>query len=357
MQQNILLTLIGGLLFTGFNGCYKASQKITEPNLVTSELALLGQGKMNKAEAQFVVSNAAANSLSYINADTRAVAATQTIPGSILYYIVYLPLKDKLFVTDQGHNSVQVIDPASHTVDGSIPVGTAPMHMVGQKQQSKLWVVNNTSKSITEINANNLQVTHTLQLDYTPHDIAVNANGTKIYVSLNKAGTWYVNTYSTNNYNEVDSRGFGSNWLHLFYSQVNDRLYAADQGLGKFWSLDPDDLNSTSATSVAMPGAHGLTLSADEKYSYIASMGTNMIYVYDNSTNTIISQVTSTVSPNAHNVAVDQAHGILLATHSGAASTSVSSYAFNNNVLTQGSTITVGTNPQGITYFIRKTKD
>jgi DNA-binding beta-propeller fold protein YncE len=264
-------------------------------------------------------------------------------------------------VTDAGNSAVQVIDPATQEVTGHIAVGSGTiMHMTGHEKKSRLWVVNNTAKTITEINANNNNIVYTLQLAFTPHDIAVNANGTKLYVSLNNGGEWQVYTYSTDleatgDYQLVDSRAFGSNWLHLYFSSVHDKLYAADQGLGKFWALNPDDLNATAA-SVAVPGAHGLTLSADEAYSYVASISENKIYVVNNATNTIVSSITSTLTPAVHNLAINDANDLLLGTHSGASSTNVSTYSIDGGVLTQGATISSGLNPMAVAYYKRRAK-
>ncbi len=346
------------IILIGVSQCKKfQSTGSNDPVVLNAQ----GLGKMKNSEGRFIVSNLTSGSLSFIDDGTRTVTTTITIANSQPYYSVYLPLKDNLYVTDAGNHAVQVIDAGTQTVTGSIPMqnGTI-MHITGNERKSRLWVVNNTEKTVTEINANNEKIVYTLQLPYVPHDVAVNANGTKLYVSLNKGGIWNIDTYSTDleatgNYKLIDSRAFGSNFLHLFYSAVNDKLYAADQGLGKFWALNPNNLMA-SATSVDMPGAHGLTLSADERYSYVAAVGSNKVYVYDNTSNTIVSQTTSTVSPNIHNIAVNQTNDLLLGTHSGASSTAVSSYSISDGFLTQGATINVGTNPQGITYYVRRAK-
>lgn len=226
------------------------------------------------------------------------------------------------------------------------------MHLTAARKNNRVWVVNNTAKTITEINADNNSVAYTLQLADTPHDIAVNDNGTKIYVSVNKSGTWGIEAYTVGTYQLADSRSFGGNWLHLAYSDVNNRLYAADQGTGTFWALDPANLKAT-APGVPVPGAHGLTLSDDHKFSYVSSITENKIYVYNNSTNTIVNQIAVVVTPNAHNIAINKNNDWLLATHSGATSTAVSGYTVSNAALTPATNLSVGTNPQGITYYNR----
>jgi DNA-binding beta-propeller fold protein YncE len=234
------------------------------------------------------------------------------------------------------------------------------MHIVGVETKDRLWVVNNTAKTVTEINANNNQIVYSLQLTTTPHDIAVNSNGTRIYISRQNGTNWEIDAYSTDlettgNYTLLDSRTFGVNWLHLYYSAANNKLYAADQGLGKYWALDPGNLNAV-AQAINIAGAHGLTLSTDEKYSYVGSITENKVYIIDNSTFTIKSSMTSSVSPNSHNLAVNLSKNVLLGTHSGASSTATSAVPVNNGILvaSQESTITVSTNPMAVLYYPRK---
>jgi hypothetical protein len=324
-------------------------------------IAVISQCKKDKVETfdeYFVVTNLASNSLSVIDASSKAVTTSLNIPSSQLYYPFYLPQLDRIYVTDAGNSAVQIVNAGTHTQEGRISVGAGTiMHITGDKKSNKLWVVNNTAKTITEINANNNTAVYALQLNETPHDIAVNATGSKMYVSVNKGGTWFIDAYSTDlttgSYKLVDSKGFGGNWLHLAFSAANNRLFAADQGMGMLWALNPDNLTAT-APSVSVPGAHGLTLSADEKWSYVSSITENKIYVYNNSTNSISSQITASVTPNVHNIAVTRNNDWLMDTHSGASSTTALMYSINKSSLTETTKMSVGTNPQGIIYYARK---
>lgn len=306
----------------------------------------------------FVISNLGSNSLSIVDASSKSVISTVSIPNSLPYYSVYLPGNDKIYVTDAGNSAVQIINGSSFANEGRITVAAGTiMHIAADKTNNKLWVVNNTAKTITEINANSGTAAYTFQLTDTPHDIAVNADGSKIFVSVNKGGTWFVDSYSTNrssgNYTLVESKSFGNNWLHFAFSTVNNRLYAADQGNGVLWALNPNNL-SAPAPSIPIPGAHGITLSTDEKWTYVASITENKIYLFNNSNNSIASQITSSITPNVHNLAVTRNNDWLMDTHSGASSNVAITYSIANASLSQGSNITTGTNPQGITYFARK---
>jgi YVTN family beta-propeller protein len=358
MRKNPLLAAAAILMVVLVSQCEKSATKNEQENRAS---AAQGLGKLKNYEDNFVVSNNASGSLSFIDVSRKTVAKNLSIPNSIPFYMVYLPLKDKIYVTDAGNHAVQIIDAATQTVTGSISVASGTiMHIVGVETKDRLWVVNNTAKTVTEINANNNHIVYTLPLTTTPHDIAVNSNGTRIFISRQNGTNWQVDTYSTDletagNYTLLDSRTFGANWLHLYYSAANKKLYAADQGLGKYWALDPANLNAA-ALSINIAGAHGVTLSRDERYSYVGSITENKLYTIDNSTFTITSSMTSSVSPNSHNLAVNLSQDVLLGTHSGA-STATSAIPVNNGTLlaSQERTITVGTNPMAVLYYARKT--
>ena len=357
MKKNLLWASIALLTVTLVSQCEKSISKRVQEDPSTAQRP----GKLKNYEDNFVVSNNASGSLSFIDATMKKVTKNLSIPNSVLFYMVYLPLKDKIYVTDAGNHAVQIVDAATQTVTGSIPVATGTiMHIVGVETKDRLWVVNNTAKTVTEINANNNQIVYTLQLTTTPHDIAVNSNGTRIYVSRQNGASWEVDAYSTDlettgDYTLLDARTFGNNWLHLYYAAANKKLYAADQGLGKYWALDPANLNAA-ALSINIDGAHGLTLSNDERYSYVGSITENKVYIIDNATLTIASSMTSSVSPNSHNLAVNLSEDVLLGTHSGAASTATSAIPVNSGTLvaSQESTIAVGTNPMAVVYYARK---
>jgi DNA-binding beta-propeller fold protein YncE len=358
MKKSLLWAPIVLLVVTVVSQCKKSTSENVEENPAS---VAQGLGNLKDHEDNFVVSNNASASLSFIDVITKTITKNLSIPNSVPFYMVYLPLKDKIYLTDAGNHAVQIIDAATQTVSGSISVASGTiMHIVGVQTKNRLWVVNNTAKTVTEINANNNQIVYTLQLATTPHDIAVNSNGTRIYISRQNGTNWQVDTYSTDlettgNYTLLDSRTFGANWLHLYYSAANNKLYAADQGLGKYWALDPANLNSA-ALSVNIAGAHGVTLSSDERYSYVGSITENKVYIIDNSTLTIASSMTSSVSPASHNLAVNLSKDVLLGTHSGPSSVATSAIPVNNGTLvaSQESTITVGTNPMAVLYYARK---
>ncbi|MBA3673785.1 MAG: YncE family protein [Chitinophagaceae bacterium] len=305
-------------------------------------------------EERVVVTNRAAGTLSYIDPATDQVVQTQTIAGSEPMYIIYLPSKDRLLVGDRLQSKIHVINPATQTVETSIAVGSGVMHMSVDAQAKQLWAAGDLSNTLTVINLNTYTVEKTINIGIKPHDVFLSSDGTKAYVSVQPGvgiqDSIYV--FSTATYDKQLSKAAGT-FLHLYFSAVNNKLYVASQS-GTFSVLDPSNLNQIS--SVTIPGAHGLVLSSDEKTAYIGNFVGDQLYMFNNSSNTLGSNITSTVTPPVHNIAVNEAGDKLYAAHSGASSQSVSVYTIQNGTFTQGPTITVGTNPNSLVYYKREVK-
>jgi DNA-binding beta-propeller fold protein YncE len=305
-------------------------------------------------EERVVVTNRAAGTLSYIDPTTDQVVKTQSIAGSEPMYIIYLPSKDRLLVGDRLQSKVHVINPATQTIETSISVGNGVMHMSVDAQAKQLWVAGDLSTSLTVINLNTYTVDKTINIGIKPHGVFLSSDGTKAYVSVQPGAGIQDSIYvfSTTTYDKQLSKAAGT-LPHLYFSAVNNKLYVASQS-GTFSVLDPSNLNQMS--SVTIPGAHGLVLSSDEKTSYIGNFVGNQLFIFNNSSNAQGNSITSTVTPPIHNIAVNEAGTKLYATHSGASSQSVSVYTIQNGIFTQGSTITVGTNPNSLVYYNRQVK-
>jgi YVTN family beta-propeller protein len=303
-------------------------------------------------EERVVVTNRGAGTLSYIDPNTNQVLQTQTITGSEPMYILYLPGKDRIFVGDRAQNKVHIINPANQSIETSIGVGSGVIHMSADAKENQLWVANDVSLSLSVISLSNNTVIQTINLGIKPHDVFLSSDGSKAYVSVQPGNgnpdSIYV--FSTSSYAKLLSKAVGT-LPHIYYSAINNKVYIANQS-GTFLVLDPTTLAESANTPV--PGAHGLVLSSDEKYSFIGNIVGDQLFIFNNSTNTIASgPLTSSVIPPVHNLAVNAAGDKLFVTHSGASSQSVSTYTIQNNTLIQGATITTGTNPNALVYYKR----
>ena len=84
-----------------------------------------------------------------------------------------------MFALDEGSeggatvepNSVAIIDPASNTVVGSVPVGIRPVGVA--TGEGSVWVANTDDKTVSRIDATTRQLVRTIAVSEYPSDIAV----------------------------------------------------------------------------------------------------------------------------------------------------------------------------------------
>jgi YVTN family beta-propeller protein len=92
-------------------------------------------------------------------------------------------------VTNSGSNTVSVIDTASNTVTGTVPVGTWPTGVAINPEGTKVYVVNEgyldkeNDGTVSVIDTVNDIVIATVNLENSPSGVAVTPDGKKIYVA------------------------------------------------------------------------------------------------------------------------------------------------------------------------------
>ena len=89
---------------------------------------------------------------------------------------------NKVYVANEGSNSVSVIDGASNTVAFSVPVGVSPQGVAVDSKTDMIYVTNNSSNSVSVINGANEKVVASINVGLAPGPIAVNPQTNLIYV-------------------------------------------------------------------------------------------------------------------------------------------------------------------------------
>jgi YVTN family beta-propeller protein len=96
--------------------------------------------------------------------------------------LAQLPNSGKLYVVNQGDNTVSVIDPISQAVVATIPVGTSPVWATSNLDGSYLFVVNQGSASITAIHTVD-NATTTIAVGNGPNRSIFDSRRNRLYVS------------------------------------------------------------------------------------------------------------------------------------------------------------------------------
>jgi YVTN family beta-propeller protein len=102
------------------------------------------------------------------------------------------------YVCNNGSADVSVIDTATNTVTGTIPVGDHPNGMAITPDGATVYVANDGGNTVSAISTATNTVTATIPVGSGPLNIAVNSAGTTAYVTNSNAGTVSVIDTATN---------------------------------------------------------------------------------------------------------------------------------------------------------------
>ena len=104
-------------------------------------------------------------------------------PGASPGAVVVDPITNRIYVANQGRNTVNVIDGASGTVIATVPTGRLPYALDLNPLTNKIYVVNQTDSTLTVIDGTGNTVSATLPTGSAPSGVAVNPVTNQVYVS------------------------------------------------------------------------------------------------------------------------------------------------------------------------------
>lgn len=154
--------------------------------------------------------------------------------------------------TDDG--TVTLIDANNKTIHSTLTVGADPVG-AWAASNGKMYVDNETSKSISEITVSSMSVTATINLGFKPGFAAYNSNNGELWVSDATNGKVVYYTFD------------GSNWI----------------------------LQNSISTGA---DAHAIAFTADGSKAYVSNQGANTVSVIDVATHTISKTIVVGTKPN-----------------------------------------------------------
>jgi YVTN family beta-propeller protein len=95
--------------------------------------------------------------------------------GAKPHGIAIAPDGSRVFVSNEGANTVSVVDPLRMVVVGTVEVGHEPNQIALTPKGDHLWVTNHADATLSVLNTGSLRVESTLQTGRAPHVLAMNA--------------------------------------------------------------------------------------------------------------------------------------------------------------------------------------
>lgn len=238
----------------------------------------------------------------------------------------------RVYVPNMGSNTVSVIDPATMTVIETIKVGKGPQHVVPSWDLRTLWVNNNIGNSLTPIDPATGKAGAPVPVD-DPYNLYFTPDGKYAMVmeeALHKIVFADPRTLAVRNELKVDCDGVnhadfspdGRYFIascefsgHILKVDTEKQVvlgqihlpgkrpmpqdvkvapdgatwYIADMQSGGVWMLDGENFTPPTLLPTG-DGAHGLYVSRDSKYLYIANRGEGSVSVLEFATKTLVAK-------------------------------------------------------------------
>jgi YVTN family beta-propeller protein len=207
---------------------------------------------------------------------------------------VLSPDARQLYVGLRDGNQVLIVDTATLTPTGALPVGDGPQDVAFSPDGAWAFVTNRWDGTLTVIDTSVPTVTATLPVGDEPMSLAAACSG-KLYVALHVDGAVAVVDTAAMTVTEVITGFVQPHGLAL--TPDCGRVYVGDQGSGSIGVIDARS-DSLIATWPIL-GAEWLSdvdVSVDGQRLYVADASTGDVYVLDTATGALLDAVTGTGS-------------------------------------------------------------
>jgi YVTN family beta-propeller protein len=143
---------------------------------------------VNPSANRIYVANQGSNSVSVIDGATNLVVATVTV-GSQPAGIAVNPNTGRVYVTNTSAGTVSVIDGTKNVVTATVGVGTNPKGVAVNTTSDRVFVANSGSSSVSVIDGVTNAVVGTVTVGLAPYGVAANPNTNRVYVANSGNGT------------------------------------------------------------------------------------------------------------------------------------------------------------------------
>jgi YVTN family beta-propeller protein len=194
------------------------------------------------------------------------------------------PKTGEVFVTNDGANTVSVIDAGSDTVTGTIPVGNHPINAAVDPDTGKAYVSNYDSGTVSVIDEKTQSVTATVTVGSNPNGIAADPATGLVYVANSGSDSISVIAESTNVV--AATIALGTPPAGVGIDSVTGRVFAALPESGSVAVIS----ESTQAETAAVPvGTQPANVSADPGAGevFVTNQGSGTVSVIDEATNAV----------------------------------------------------------------------
>lgn len=251
------------------------------------------------------VTNQGDNTVSVIDTATNAVIATVDVApaGQGPTGVAITPDGSKVYVANYKTDKVSVINALDNTVlrtvslpAGSKPVGVAVVKKTDGTQQ--VFVANSGTSTVSVINTSTDTVAHVAYTEFGPHGVAAKPDGSKVYVTNS----------TSNSVTEIDTSNYGSKGIFLppgakpqgiAVKPDGTEVYVVNNGSGTVSVINTAD-NTISATITGLGILpYSVAFNPAGSLAYVTNSGSGNVSIIDTATRVVVETANVGGSPYA----------------------------------------------------------
>ncbi|MEV7471811.1 IPT/TIG domain-containing protein [Streptomyces kronopolitis] len=196
--------------------------------------------------------------------------------GSTPYGIAVDPSGLRVYVANQGSNTLSVIDTLSDAVLATIPVGAAPTGVAVAPTGLEAYVTNRDSNTLSVINTATNTVAANLSGLSAPFGVAVTRDGSHLYVANSSANT--VSVIDTTTRTVTATIPVGSAPWGIAASPDGRQVYTANNISNNVSAIDTTTNTVTDTIAVGTAPA-GIAVTPNSLSVYVANSGSNTVSI------------------------------------------------------------------------------
>jgi YVTN family beta-propeller protein len=232
------------------------------------------------------ISNQGDNSVSVIDTASNAVVATVSV-GNVPFGVAVALDGSRVYVANLNDNNVSVIDASNNTVVATVPVGNSPEGVAVAPDGTHVYVVNDNSASVSVIDTSTNTVVATVPVGSGPVGVAVAPDGARVYVT-NSDTT--ISVIDTSNNTVVATVPVSGSHDGVAVTPDGTRVYVANDNTGSVSVIDTST-NTVVATVPVGNSPYTVAIAPDGSRAYAANLGDNNVSVIDTSSNAVVATV------------------------------------------------------------------
>ena len=269
--------------------------------------------------------------------------------------VAFNPAGTLAYVTNEGSDTVSIINTVTNTVINTITVGTYPTDVVVSPSGTLVYVTNqyvtaSGAGNVSVINSATNTVINTITVGTKPIGVAFNPSGSLAYITNEDSGTVSVINVATNTV--INLIAVGSIPSSVAFNPSGTLAYVTNYGTTTI-SVINVATNTVINTITAGNSPFSVAFNPSGTLAYVTNQGSNTASVINVATNTVINTIPTGNTP--FSVAFNPSGTLAYVTNSNSGTTSVINVATNsviNTVTTNTGPISVAFNPSGTLAYI-----